>query len=591
MKVLVLHNDNLPSHLIDFDEESINSEWLKDEISIEGVSLKLPDTDIPEYDTFICSKLKNYDFSNYDVIVLPYNLTDNQVEYTSLRVVAHIRLTREWGGLEIPILFLGAERLEDVLIYSDYGDILSSYNIYKSSETSLDCIKNLLLKINGDNHQISHNVADITSSSQYDYFLKCLTRIQPPANYSSNHSIANAWGAKALSKILPSSMVDLVSNKLSIILNEDSLYYKYRIALSSNEKYEYHNLEAPIDIGDKKVLIIDDEADKGWSVVLEALLKATFKPVIFNKKAAEYNHLPQNIRDGIKKGVYDLVFLDLRMKGEEEENIYNPRHFSGMKILKEIKKNKGVQVIMLTASNKAWNLKALLQAGADGYYIKESPEYGFSKRFSEANSKELCNTINRCIERNYLKDIYTSIGDIEEKFKRNQKAKKEKDYQEFLNGIKNQIKLAFELENLTDPTEDVEEEQRKFAFAYIALYQVIEIINKKLVVQDANGRWRLGDKNGQYATGMQKDLSCHYSLAGKDSSWKYPEWMKIMSLFHDYWKQQDDKFIKTIYNLIDKRNSFLHDDKQKLTTIHADVYSPKAFKELFKCIEKLCNFL
>jgi DNA-binding NarL/FixJ family response regulator len=29
---------------------------------------------------------------------------------------------------------------------------------------------------------------------------------------------------------------------------------------------------------------------------------------------------------------------------------------------------------MFTASNKAWNMKALLDAGADGYYIKESPE-------------------------------------------------------------------------------------------------------------------------------------------------------------------------------------------------------------------------
>ena len=204
----------------------------------------------------------------------------------------------------------------------------------------------------------------------------------------------------------------------------------------------------------------------------------------------------------------------------------------------------------------------------------------------------MCDSIKRCIKRSYLKNIYSSIKQIEKAFNKNQKAKADKDYRDFLKEILNQIKLAFELENLTDPTDDSKEAKRKFASAYIALYQNIELINKKLVIQDAEGHWRLGDINGKYATGMKNDLSCHYSIMNIDTTkWKYPEWMKIMSLYCDFWNQNDDDFVKTIYDLIDKRNSFIHNDKDKLSTIHSDIYLPKAFISLFYSIERICCFL
>ena len=123
------------------------------------------------------------------------------------------------------------------------------------------------------------------------------------------------------------------------------------------------------------------------------------------------------------------------------------------------------------------------------------------------------------------------------------------------------------------------------------LYQVIEQINKKLIVQDGNGRWRLGDINGTYATGMKNDLTGHYSLKDKDRNWKYPEWMKIMSLFNDYWKQNNNAFLIIIQELINKRSAFVHDNKKELNTLHSDIYEPIAFKILFESIMTLCSFL
>ena len=60
-----------------------------------------------------------------------------------------------------------------------------------------------------------------------------------------------------------------------------------------------------------------------------------------------------------------------------------------------------------------------------------------------------------------------------------------------------------------DGVQDDDEAKRRFANAYIALYQVIEQINRQFVIKDKDGRWRLGNINGIYATGMKNDLSCH----------------------------------------------------------------------------------
>ena len=528
--------------------------------------------------------VKNFQGLNKsDVVIFDFENGNWEVE---CEVALHIRLTPEIPeGRFVPFVF------------SSNSSLLTYIGKERSSEHSTIFLTKGYSFVSPQDveYELPYQ-QPITLDDYYEGFLKRI-RIRPEGD-ADGHSIANEWGAKALARMLPSNMTEYV--KKTFEKKESKLYFKYRMALSgfsnTTDIYKYQNLKEPIDIGDKKVLIIDDEADKGWSSVLEMMIKSSIKIEVFNQKAKSYNQLPQNIRKNIESennsAVYDLIFLDLRMNGVEEEDIYNPKEFSGMKILKEIKnKNEGIQVIIFTASNKAWNLEALLEAGADGYYIKESPEYGFSIKFSEANSKALCDTIKRCVARSYLKEIYISIQKIEKDFNKNVKGKTDKDYKNFLKEILSQIKLAFEMENLTDPTDLSVSGKRKFANAYITLYQVIEQINKKLIVQDGNGRWRLGDINGTYATGMKNDLTGHYSLKDKDRNWKYPEWMKIMSLFNDYWKQNNNAFLIIIQELINKRSAFVHDNKKELNTLHSDIYEPIAFKILFESIMTLCSFL
>ena len=267
---------------------------------------------------------------------------------------------------------------------------------------------------------IAINLIEPLASKDYRPYFLDIINIRPNST-EGRHSLANQWGADVLNRIV----VGTETNNELIKKARQSLYFKYTraLSLSTNDIENIINNAEPlvdmphidsINASGKKILLIDDEADKGWKDVLSELLKGAEVKSI-QEQVPDYESLSQEAKSEIESGNYDLIFLDLRMNGVLEENSFNPHEFSGMKILKEIKRqNKGNQVIMFTASNKAWNMKAILDAGADGYYIKESPEYAFPASYSIGNAKELCNSINRCLGNGYLRYVYTRIKHIKQ---------------------------------------------------------------------------------------------------------------------------------------------------------------------------------
>lgn len=258
--------------------------------------------------------------------------------------------------------------------------------------------------------------------SPVEYKAKFLDMIKILPNATEGrHSIANQWGADVLYRIV----VGNETNNELIKKARRSLYFRYVWALSLGISdiediiHEGEITSAPvsfkkIDATGKKILLIDDEADRGWFDVLCKMLPgSTVVPI--KEQVPDYNSFSDYAKSEIESGKYDLIFLDLRMNGVAEEDTLSPNDFSGMKILKAIKEqNKGNQVIMFTASNKAWNMKALLDAGADGYYIKESPEYTFPTSYSESNAHELCTSISQCLENGYLRNVYSKVRQIKQ---------------------------------------------------------------------------------------------------------------------------------------------------------------------------------
>lgn len=406
-----------------------------------------------------------------------------------------------------PILFV-SRATQDILTGYKYSPIILTGSIaFDLPENASDALE----------------VMEPLSPSEYKTSFLDVIKIIPNAT-EGRHSLANQWGADVLSRIV----VGNETNNELIKKARLSLYFRYVRALSlgtNDIENIIQGVEAPsaltcfkkIDAVGKKILLIDDEADKGWDDVLRKMLpNSEFKTI--QEQVPNYESLSDGAKKTIESGKYDLIFLDLRMNGVAEEDTLRPNEFSGMKILKAIKEqNKGNQVIMFTASNKAWNMKALLDAGADGYYIKESPEYAFPASYSDSNARELFASVTQCLNNGYLRTVYSKVKKIKELIQDSQCFSNRTDE------ILGSIDIAYDLLAKSNSKQEYK------AYSYLQLFLVIEEFVKSPAVFDTaedglylyNGeqRYRLlkdkktKDKTVSYNSAiLMKSGTGHYAL-------------------------------------------------------------------------------
>ena len=504
--------------------------------------------------------------SNVDAIIIDVDSTKTPDACLSYALAIRLSLHEKKEAALAPIIFMSS-LTPDIFKNSPYSTLLQTKGI--SFETPLYTPTAVEL------------IEPLTAKDYRPFFLD-LIKVKPNST-EGLHSIANQWGADVLSRIVLGTETDNTLIKKA----RQSLYFKYVLALTLSEDAilslsigestsEETEKLTTINATGKKILLIDDEADKGWSDVLKQMLNgSSFKTI--KEQAADFSSLSEEAQNEIKYGNYDLIFLDLRMNGAQEEGKVRPEDFSGMKILKSIKElNKGTQVIMFTASNKAWNMKALTDAGADGYYIKESPEYAFPFKYSISNTKSFCNNIKKCLERSYLKDIASKVKAYNKELSNSNYDVK------FINQVSVQLDVAYTLISTAIT-------QQQFAFAYISLEQILEIISEELIVLD----------NYQYVIDeTQEECKDWILFSGKCRSRTnynckdYPQWKKICSLYYQLWNGKDSTFGEEIHFLIEKRNAFMHNDKEKLEKAdinnkEMDIYSKDGFIRLFKMISQI----
>ncbi len=113
-----------------------------------------------------------------------------------------------------------------------------------------------------------------------------------------------------------------------------------------------------------KILLIDDLADKGWKQVLE---KAVTKTPI--EAATNIQEAKEKLKEK-----YDLIFLDMRLNETDHTN-HKVEEYGGFKLLQEIRGdfrnvNFPTPIILITASNKIWNIDKFKEYGVDFYYTK-----------------------------------------------------------------------------------------------------------------------------------------------------------------------------------------------------------------------------
>lgn len=386
MKILILHNNNLP--------DSISQLEVNEELETTLIPLTEPPTDRKDFDTFVSESLSEMNLEQYDIIVLPLNFTETYLEFTGLRVAAHIRLTPDWNCLSTPILFWGIDKVEDILRFNILGEILNTYNIYYTQEKGADALLQKFKYIDG------HHQKDIsTSSIQYKHFLERMKLIPAPSNYTTHHSVANEWAIMRWANML--NWGKLGKPELPNCDFMNMLYYKYlKASLGVDENFDNtdKNLPKIPNIDGKRIMLIDDEWGKGWYTLLKRIIEVESGAKLVNCDLFDKNKTKRQLIEDINNFIQDkgnedidCYIVDLRLHDKDFDILENDvkddetnNNLTGIQIIQSIKKiNPGNQVVYFTASNKVWNFKNASDDSTsniigNNFALKESPEQHLS---------------------------------------------------------------------------------------------------------------------------------------------------------------------------------------------------------------------
>ena len=547
MKALLIHNDNLPSKLISDFQNTLKFNILHSKMIEEGFS----------FDNEVFEQIgKKIEQESYKVIFLPYSLSNNYLELTGLRIALHIRLTPEWNHSKIPIVFIGHETPAQIAKLSESGNILFTSGIFTMNKFDFDSlIKQYEWIIN--NWRKENDYPKLTDK-EYESFLNKI-KINPPGNYLSHHSIDNDLALLRWSEYTGcADKIPEVKENL-----QTGLYFKYEKTL--NPTSDVKDSKFYLISGEAKILLIDDEAEKGWKIFYEEFFLNSpyikFDYLNIDFKSLKQNEITIEAEKKIIEYNPDVVLLDLRLNDTDFKNNIRPEEFTGYKILEKIKKyNRGIQVIIITASNKVWNYKSLVELGANGYIIKNA--------YSDIGEdiKNLKNTIEESISKKYLKEIFYDKESLINKI------------DDSLKQIKNQLNISYELIYNA-------KNENQFAYAFISLYNVIENINKKYI------------SNVETLKSIKWDeTSKSYNITDEEIKENtLPEWEKFANIYFQKWKGKNHTIVKNVYNMIKKRNGFIHNDPSimdktvKGKYINHDIYSKEGYISLFKLIKEIID--
>lgn len=448
----------------------------------------------------LCIDLKNnpsnkFDFPNrIEVVSLEYNVGENATklndklftdfiknlngkvdiilinaishDYYANTFVAHIRLSENKNICDIPIILLGDCSFSSVIKRKSAVDksiLLSNRIFFVENYTSLSPLnKDMLL----DNIEISQFL------EAYDCLPQDFLNIYTPSNISATgrHGVSNVWGAYKLGLVL------LAQNK-----TENNLLFKYYAKLHS-ETYTLDRdelLDFQLNTKGSNILYIDDETEI-WDLNLRKMMgeNCNITSLAIDSESNYYESICKGIIEQISEKKIDLVILDLRLTKSDSVIERDVSDYLSTLILKRIKEtHKYLPVIIFTASNKAWNQFQMINTyGADGYYIKESPEFLPSKTYSLENTRKLIDSINDGIRSSkQLKKYWVKINKLTKEIENN----------DFLSAemkslVVKKLNVVFSLLSLEYSRTNFEKENSEYRaeLAFVSLWGILNLMNE-----------------------------------------------------------------------------------------------------------------
>lgn len=281
--------------------------------------------------------------------------------------------------------------------------------------------------------------------------------IDRPASYQSSHSVTNEWSIYRWSKQLGIDNI-AIDNEI-----DDLLYFNYLKTIFHETDIKNTNNFVLSTKG--KVLLIDDEVGKGWGKFFDCFCKElTFSSIGEDfKKATSQQEIIDIAAEKVEGFDPDVVILDLRLMDNDFEDTILPEQLTGAMIFNKIKEiNRGIQVIIFSASNKIWNYYHI---DHDGIILKESPEKSAIENYTEKCIDALISSIDRGIARgHWLKKVYACIAKISDLIFQSLLFQDKKDE------ILGNLNVAFDLLSKNN----YEVNPKYLAYSYLQLYIVVE---------------------------------------------------------------------------------------------------------------------
>jgi hypothetical protein len=349
------------------------------------------DVTINEY---LKEKLLN---ENFDKIFIPVSLSEDYLNFTGIYFGLHLRFSSFLDKIiNVPIIFYAApeETKEFISSYSNLGYFLFTKGVYLIEENKEEIIRYSTKKL----EPISNDYIKNTLSSK--------VILTPPAFYDNRHSIANEWALLLLDSI---SGHNILKEKSELQEIQSNLYVKWLMVKngihlpnnnSPKEKFHIPNT------GGKKILLIDDEWNKGWLELFRVFFRHGKNDTVVDYIRIEKNsnevEIISLLKEKIKKE-WDLFLLDIRLTDTDHQQEKDYFEYTGFNVLEAIlESNSGNQVMLISASNKNNIYHFGNDLGASGNFVKPNIDSSFSLNdLGYFNS-----TVNNCFERIILREVH-----------------------------------------------------------------------------------------------------------------------------------------------------------------------------------------
>ena len=230
----------------------------------------------------------------------------------------------------------------------------------------------------------------------------------------SRHDLANRWGPvrlwhgiQSLRRFAADQDPAWVTRAEQSLRSDEP--YAYLLALAdlrestpageeSRESWtRWRSFAKGLTVDPLRVLLLDDEIETGWGEAVQEALNVPGRVMVDTSLGGvDFDAEPERVEAVALGQRWDLVLCDLRTSAADRSGgpSRGAAQYAGAEWVRGIKAaHPDTGVVAFTASDKAWSVQELRDVGVDGYWTKESPEYGTDDTYSAQQAAALVDTV------------------------------------------------------------------------------------------------------------------------------------------------------------------------------------------------------